>query len=149
MAANMGTCSSTTTNSKLFSKATWITHLIDASKVKLIPCQKLEEFDRYVSLYYFRPKMKYERGRQTDRNQAGSTRLSVMKLAKCGIIAKSLHYFTYLSKSEPGGKRAGYFKAGCRDIYTTHKSVSTNNNLYLISCKVSPSAWLTSQNWEM
>jgi len=51
MAANMGTCSSTTTNSKLFSKTTRITHLIGAIKVKLIPCQKLEEFDRNVNLF--------------------------------------------------------------------------------------------------
>jgi hypothetical protein len=69
--------------------------------------------------------MEYKRGRQFDRNQAGSTSLSVIKLEKCGIVVKSLHYFTYLSKSEPGGKRAGYFKAGCRGFNTTHKSVST------------------------
>ena len=125
MAANMGTCSSTTTNSTLFSKVTCITHLIDASEVKLIPRQKLEEFDRNVNLFYFRTKMKYEWGRQFDRNQAESTRVSVIKSENGGIIVKSLHYFTYLSKSEPGGKRAGYFKAGCRDINTTHKSVFT------------------------
>ena len=58
--------------------------------------------------------------------------LLVIKLEKCGIIVKSLYCFTYLSKSEPGGKRAGYFKAGCRDINTTHKSVCTTTYTYFL-----------------
>lgn len=71
--------------------------------------------------------MKCEGGREFE-IKLDLTGDSVIELERCGIINQRLHnYFTYLSKSEPGGKRAGYFKAGCRENNNTHISISIHN----------------------